>query len=121
MSSLTATGSAGLEASSASNQIDMDEELPSDMLNTGDVDSESDEEGAGAGYAAAGAGSGEGHSSMHPLQHAAMPAPQPKHTLNQLLAQHQPITLVNGQRINQGFRKPEKTKWTAEEGPCPFY
>jgi len=36
--------------------------------------------------------------------------------MNQLYPQHQPITLVNGQRINQGFRKPEKTKWTSEEG-----
>ena len=36
--------------------------------------------------------------------------------IHQLYPQHQPITLVNGQRINQGFQKPEKTKWTAEEG-----
>lgn len=43
--------------------------------------------------------------------------------LHAIQRMHQPITLVNGQRINEGFRKPEKTKWTIEEGTydvlCP--
>ncbi len=43
-------------------------------------------------------------------------APLVANVVHQLYPQHQPITLVNGQKINQGFKKPEKAKWTPEEG-----
>ena len=37
-------------------------------------------------------------------------------TMHKLHPTHVPITLVDGQNPNQMFKKPEKTKWTTEEG-----
>jgi len=129
MTSLTATGSACPAATSAAAQIDMDRDFPRSILNNDDGDSESDGEGAELGSGALGGALGDASGNLpvqqqqrqqHAMQ-ALIPLKAGAPAMQQLFAQHQPITLVNGQRVNQGFRKPEKTRWTAEEGKAKVH
>lgn len=110
MISVTATSSA---------QSDIAADFPPAILTHDEGDREEEGEGTGAGSQVNDASAESSSIQQHTGQVATTAAQllaQKGVPMNQLYPQHQPITLVNGQRINQGFRKPEKTKWTSEEG-----
>ena len=60
----------------------------------------------------------------YPLEQTGVPSEAPVapgpvvsvETMQKLHPSHVPITLVDGQNPNQMYKKPEKTKWTTEEG-----
>jgi hypothetical protein len=96
----------GFETHGVPATMEASRELPNAVLNDEDADDDSDADDFDGGE-------------TEPLSQLEGSHPPRVAQLQQIQRLHQPITLVNGQRLNEGFRKPEKTKWTAEEGTFP--